>query len=192
VTQTLPLRVRIWLTDRPGWIESCYPSYGDWFVHEKWIMQKMSSAKSFTDPSVWKERTLSQRENLITVHYSSYDEDYDNVGVWTWDAHDKRTPNRTRYSSGSRRLWGDSAFDRGDYGEKGDSDNIGVPRDGGRLEPQKTGDDKFWNPDMGRDKVYPRWRREPPWGAPPGHQSARDQRVHRCAGSDRHWDVNGG
>jgi pullulanase len=144
----------LWLTINRDGLESCYPSYGDLFVHEKWNLQKASSAKTLADPSVWQERKLSKAENLITVHYHRYDEDYDNVGVWTWDAHDKRTPEQNEIFEVGRDDYGPVLqFDRGDYGEKGDSDKIGVlPRLAGDWN-RKDGDDKFWTPDMGPD-VY--------------------------------------
>ena len=167
-TQILPYgEYELWLTiDRDG-LESCYPSYGDWFVHEKWIMQKMSSAKMFTDPSVWKERTLSKRENLITVHYHRYDEDYDNVGVWTWDAHDKRTPEQNEIFEVGRDEYGPVLqFDRSDYGEKGDSDKIGLLARMAGDWNRKDGDDKFWKPDMGQD-VYLVGGENRLWARPP-------------------------
>lgn len=167
-TQTLAYgEYELWLTiDRDG-LESCYPSYGDWFVHEKWVMQKMSSAKILTDPSVWKERTLSKRENLVTVHYHRYDEDYDNVGVWTWDAHDKRTPEQNEIFEVGRDDYGPILqLDRADYGEKGDSDKVGlVARLAGDWN-RKDGDDKFWSPDMGRD-VYLVGGENRTWAQPP-------------------------
>src|ERR1035437_3949604 len=167
-TQTLPYgEYELWLTiDRDG-LESCYPSYGDWFIHEKWVMQKMSSAKMLTDPSVWKERKLLKRENLITVHYHRYDEDYDNVSVWTWDAHFKRTPEQNEIFEVGRDDYGPILqLDRADYGEKGDSDKIGlVARMAGDWN-RKDGDDKFWKPDMGQD-VYLVGGENRAWAQPP-------------------------
>ena len=167
-TQTLPFgEYELWLTiDRDG-LESCYPSYGDRFVQQKWILQKMSFAKKLTDPSVWKERTLSKRENLITVHYHRYDEDYDNVGIWTWDAHDKRTPEQNEIFEVGRDDYGPILqLDHADYGEKGDSDKVGlVARMAGDWN-RKDGDDKFWTPDMGHD-VYLVGGENRIWAQPP-------------------------
>ena len=168
VTQTLPDGdYELWLTINRDGLESCYPSYGDLFVSQKWVMQKMSSAKMLTDPSMWKERKLSKHENLITVHYHRYDEDYDNVSVWTWDAHEKRTPAQNEIFEVGRDDYGPILqFDRADYGEKGDSDKIGlVARMAGDWN-RKDGDDKFWAPDMGHD-VYLVGGENRAWAQPP-------------------------
>ncbi len=167
-TRTLPDgEYELWLTIARDGLESCYPSYGDSFVHQKWILQRMSFAKKLTDPSVWKERTLSKRENLITVHYHRYDEDYDNVGIWTWDAHDKRTPEQNEIFEVGRDNFGPILqFDRADFGEKGDSDKIGlVARLAGDWN-RKDGDDKFWTPDMGHE-VYLVGGENRIWAQPP-------------------------
>ncbi len=152
-TQTLPDgEYELWLTINRDALESCYPSYGDLVVSEKWNLWKAPPLRTLADPSVWKERKLSKRENLITVHYHRYDEDYDNVSVWTWDGHSKRTPEQNELFEVGRDEYGlILQFDRGDYGEKGDSDRIGVlPRMAGDWN-RKDGDDKFWKPDLGSD-----------------------------------------
>lgn len=144
----------LWLTINSDALESCYPSYGDWFVHEKWSLQRMARAKALSDPSVWKERKLSRRENLITVHYHRYDEDYDNVGIWTWDFYFKRTPEQNEIFEVGRDSYGPILqLDRADYGQNGDSDKVGlVPRLAGDWN-RKDGEDRFWRPNMGND-VY--------------------------------------
>ena len=144
----------LWLTINRDNLESCYPSYGDLFVHQKWKLSKTSPALTLTDPSVWKERKLSKPGNLVTVHYHRYDEDYDNVGIWTWDAHDKHTPEQNEIFEVGRDDYGPVLqFDRGDYGETGDSDKIGVLARMAGDWNRKDGDDKFWKPEMGQD-VY--------------------------------------
>src|SRR5579871_1487858 len=116
----------LWLTISGDALESCYPSYGDLFVHEKWNLQRMSRTKVFTDPSVWQERKLSKSSNLITIHYHRYDEDYDNVGIWTWDSYFKRSPDQNESFEVGRDTYGPIfQLDRGDYGTNGDSDKIG-------------------------------------------------------------------
>ena len=157
----------LWLTINRNGLESCYPSYGDPFVKEKWNLRKASSVKTLADPSVWKERKLSKAENLITVHYHRYDEDYDNVGVWTWDAHDKRTPEQNEIFEVGRDEYGPVLqLDRADYGEKGDSDKIGLLARMAGDWNRKDGDDKFWTPDMGRD-VYLIGGENRVWTQPP-------------------------
>ncbi len=157
----------LWVTINRDGFESCYPSYGDLFVSEKWDLRKASPLKTLADPSVWKERKLSKRENLITVHYHRYDEDYDNVSVWTWDAHFKRTPEQNEIFEVGRDEYGPILqFDRGDYGETGDSDRIGVLARMAGDWNRKDGDDKFWKPDMGRD-VYLVGGENRAWAQPP-------------------------
>ena len=117
-TQALPDgEYELWLTINRDGLESCYPSYGELFVRQKWNLQKVSPTMTLSDSSVWKERKLSKPENLITVHYHRYDEDYDNVGVWTWDAHDKRTPEQNEIFEVGRDEYGPILqLDRADYG----------------------------------------------------------------------------
>ena len=153
--QTVPDgEYELWVTINRDALESCYPSYGDLFVHEKWSLEKGMRMKMLTDASLWKERALSKPANLVTVHYHRYDEDYDNVGVWTWDTHFKRTPEQNEIFEVGRDDYGPILqFDRADYGEKGDSDKIGlVARLGGDWN-RKDGEDKAWKPDMGNE-VY--------------------------------------
>ena len=154
-TQSLPDGAcELWLTINRDALESCYPSYGELFVHENWDLRKASPVKTLADPSVWKERKLSKPGNLITVHYHRYDEEYDNVGVWTWDARFKRTPEQNEIFEVGRDDYGPILqLDRGDYGEKGDSDKIGLLARLGGDWHHKDGDDKYWGPDMGRE-VY--------------------------------------
>jgi pullulanase len=144
----------LWLTINRDALQSCYPSYGDWFVHEKWNLSPASAVKTLADPSVWKQRQLSQPGNLITVHYHRYDEDYDNVSVWTWDMHYKRTPEQNEIFEVGRDDYGPILeLDRADYGENGGSDRIGlVARLAGDWN-RKDGDDKLWRADMG-NAVY--------------------------------------
>lgn len=142
----------LWLTiDRDG-LMSCYPSYGDLYVHQTWNLQKATRAKVLADPSVWKEKRLSSPQNLITIHYHRYDEDYDNVGIWTWDGHHKRTPEPNEIFEVGRDDYGPILqIDRGLYGEKGDSEKIGLlPRLAGDWN-RKDGDDKYWRAEMGHE-----------------------------------------
>ncbi len=142
----------LWLTINSDALESCYPSYGDLFVREKWSLQRMARTRALSDASVWKERKLSKRENLITIHYHRYDEDYDNVGIWTWDAYFKRTPEQNEIFEVGRDNYGPILqLDRADYGQKGESDKIGLlVRLAGDWN-RKDGEDEFWRPDMGKE-----------------------------------------
>ncbi len=144
----------LWLTIGRTALESCYPSYGDLFVNQKWTLGRMSRTKVLADPSIWRERTLSKSANLITIHYHRYDENYDNVSIWTWDVYFKRSPEHNEIFEVGRDVYGSILqLDRGDYGLKGDSDKIGLlPRLGGDWN-RKDGGDKFWRADMGNE-VY--------------------------------------
>jgi pullulanase len=142
----------LWLTINRDTLESCYPSYGDLFATDMWKLSKASAVKTLADPSVWKERKLSKHENLITIHYHRYDEDYDNVSVWTWDMHLKRTPQQCELFEVGRDDYGPILqLDRGDYGETGDSDRIGLVARLARDWNRKDGDDKLWRADMGNE-----------------------------------------
>jgi len=142
----------LWATISRDGLESSYPAYGDLFVREKWNLQRMSRTKVLTDPSAWKERKLSRPENLVTIHYHRYDEDYDNVGIWTWDSYFKRSPEENEIFEVGRDTYGPIfQLDRGDYGLQGDSDKIGmVPRLASDWN-RKDGEDKFWRPNMGNE-----------------------------------------
>jgi pullulanase len=142
----------LWLTlDRDN-LHSCYPSFGDVYVHEKWALGKGTRVKTLTNPAAWKEKRLSKPENLFTIHYHRYDEDYVDVGIWTWDGHYKRTPEQNEIHEIGRDDYGlIYQIDRGEYGEKGDSDKIGLLP---RLHASwdfRDGDDKFWRTGMGHE-----------------------------------------
>ena len=157
----------LWLTISRDALESCYPSYGDWFVNQKWTLERMSRTKVLSDPSIWKKRTLSKPGNLVTIHYHRYDEDYDNVSIWTWDASFKRSPEQNEIFEIGRDTYGSILqLDRGDYGLKGDSDKIGLlPRLRGDWN-RKDGEDKFWRADMGNE-VYLIGGKDKMWAQPP-------------------------
>jgi len=158
----------LWLTIGRDALESCYPSYGDLFVNQKWTLERMSRTKVLADPSIWKERTLSRPANLITIHYHRYDEDYDNVSIWTWDAYFKRSPEQNEILEVGRDTYGSILqLDRAAYGLKGDSDKIGLlPRLAGDWNRKDGGGDKFWRTDMGNE-VYLIGDKGQVWAHPP-------------------------
>jgi pullulanase len=142
----------LWLTlDRDGLL-SIHPSFGDLYVRRKWNFQQTANRLRLPEPSAWSEKRLSRPANLITIHYRRYDEDYDDVGIWTWDAYQKRTPEQNEIFEVGRDDYGlVFQLDRGEYGEKGDTDKIGLlPRLGASWE-RKDGDDKFWRAAMGNE-----------------------------------------
>jgi hypothetical protein len=111
------------------------------------------------DITAWKLKKLPKPEDVITVHYHRYDEDYDDVGIWTWDETKKHTPEPNEIYEVGRDDYGlIFQIDHGEYGlprsergEHGDSDNIGLLPRLGLSWDRKDGDDKFWRPDMGKD-----------------------------------------
>ena len=107
--------------------ESCYPGFGDWFVRDAWDLHDATRARRVGgDELPWRRRELSAPGNRVTIHYHRYDADYDNVGIWTWDAYYARTP-------ADQELWpvGEDAFglifelDRAEYGAPGPGERIG-------------------------------------------------------------------
>lgn len=139
----------LWLVlDRDN-LHSCYPSIGDLYVREKWALGKGARVRALTDPAFWKEKRLSKPENLITIHYRRYDEDYGDVGIWTWDGYYKRTPEQNEIFEVGRDEYGlVYQIDRAEYG---DSDKIGLlPRLHASWD-YRDGDDKFWHAGMGHE-----------------------------------------
>jgi pullulanase len=140
----------LWLViDRDGW-QACHPSFGDLYLRDTWQWPKASHVIRCDNPTAWKARGFSHPESVVTIHYHRYDEDYDDVGIWSWDANYKKSPEQNELLEVGRDDYGlVFQLDRADYG----SDKIGlVPR----LHADwnyKDGDDKFWTPDLGQE-VY--------------------------------------
>jgi pullulanase len=139
----------LWMTINRDELESVHPSFGDLYVREKWLVGRGARAKALTDSTAWKERALSKPENRITIHYRRYDEDYADVGIWTWDGHYKKTPEQNEIYEVARDDYGlIFEIDRGEYG---DSDQIGLlPRLHASWDG-RDGDDKFWRAAMGAE-----------------------------------------
>lgn len=139
----------LWMTiDRDG-MPAAHPSFGDLYVRQKWLVGRGARAKALTDASVWQERKLSKPENLVTIHYRRYDEDYADAGIWTWDGHYKKTPEQNEIYEVARDDYGlVFEIDRAEYG---DSDQIGLlPRLHASWDG-RDGDDKFWRAGMGNE-----------------------------------------
>ncbi|NQU09982.1 type I pullulanase [bacterium] len=143
----------LWLTlDTDGWL-SCYPGFGDWSIHQAWSLTAPAPQLIIDDPSLWQQRTLSRPENLITFHYHRYDEDYDHVGLWSWDALHRRSPAQNELFEIGRDEFGlVYQMDRADYGPvEAPATRIGlVPRQHGDWD-RKDGEDKFWTPKLGQE-----------------------------------------
>lgn len=157
----------LWITiDRDG-LESCYPSFGDWYVHVPWELSRANPHKRLVDPAVWRVRTLSRPENLITIHYHRYDQDYDNVGIWTWDAAYERTPQPNEVFEVGRDEYGlIFQIDRGEYGRDGRATSIGLlPRLAGDWN-RKDGENRYWKVEHGNE-IWLISSRHQVWSAPP-------------------------
>ena len=140
----------LWVViDRDG-VQACHPSFGDTYLRDTWQWPKTDRVVRYDNPAAWKTKTLSRPENLVTVHYRRYDEDYNDVGIWSWDANYKKSPEQNELLEVGRDDFGlVFQLDRSEYG----SDKIGlVPRLHADWS-QKDGADKFWTPDMGQE-VY--------------------------------------
>ncbi len=166
----------LWVViDRDG-LAACHPSFGDWCLRDTW-----PKSGRYDDPAAWKQKPPAQPENLVTIHYHRYDEDYDDVGIWSWDANYKKSPEQNELLEVGRDDFGlVFQLDGSEYG----SDKIGlVPRLHADWS-QKDGDDKFWTPDMGKE-VYLVGTKEKIWTAKPdikpqvvaAHIDARDRLV---------------
>ena len=142
----------LWVTiDRDG-MQSCYPSFGDYFIHAPWEFTTDAPLKKLLDAGVWQERKLSQPGNLVTIHYHRYDADYDNVGIWTWDAAYKRSPEPNELFEVG---WDDFGvvfqLDRGAYGLPGTQPEIGLlPRLAGDWN-RKEGENRYWKSTLGNE-----------------------------------------
>jgi hypothetical protein len=142
----------LWLViDRDGW-QACHPSFGDWYLRDTWQWPKVGRTLLYDDPTAWKLKRLEHPDNLITIHYHRYDEDYDDAGIWTWDENKQKSPEQNELFEVGRDDFGlVFQMDRGEYGLKGDSDKIGMlPRLHASWD-QKDGEDRFWRPDMGKE-----------------------------------------
>lgn len=158
----------LWITlDRDGWL-SCYPGFGDLAQRVPWEITGAAPTLTLADPARWQERKLSAPANLLTIHYHRYDDDYDDVGLWTWDSEFKRTPAENELFEVGRDDYGlVFQLDRGLYGNAAHGPHrIGLlPRlasDWGR----KDGEDRYWTPDLG-DSVHLIGTRNQIWGPRP-------------------------
>jgi pullulanase len=140
--------------------QSFHPSFGDRFCQIV-LDGDPRPAVLRVEADAWKVRTLTEPENLLTIHYHRFDGDTPSVGIWTWDEGLRRRPEQQEIFAVGRDAYGlIFQLDVGDYGKPGD--RIGMlPRMNGDW-GQKDGGDRFWSPDMGqtvylvqgRDQVY--------------------------------------
>ena len=147
-----PAEYVLWLTIHRDAFRSCYPGFGDMFAIGSWRPGAPPYVIRVTNPALWKEKKLSQPDNLVTIHYHRYDEEYDDAGLWTWDAAQKLSPQQNEIFEAGRDEFGlIFQLDRAEYGIDGNAEKIGLlPRVGGDWKG-KDGGDKFWTPALGRE-----------------------------------------
>lgn len=89
---------------------------------------------------------------VITIHYHRYEGDYPTVGIWTWDATGRKSPDEQEIFPEGKDDYGlvfklNPEKYGGDYQEK----KIGLLPRLNKNWDQKDGGDRFWTPDMGCD-----------------------------------------
>ena len=141
----------LWATlDRDG-LESWYPGFMDLYIHESWYFHE-GPWKQFTDPSIWKEKQLSNPSNHLRIHYHRYGGYYDGIGLWTWNDNSEVPPTEI-FEIGRDEFGLIFDLDKADYGDDVDSLRIGIlPRRGGDWS-LKEDDNKYWDSSLGNE-VY--------------------------------------
>lgn len=141
----------LWVTlDRDG-LESWYPGFTDLFIREPWYFNE-GPWKQFNDPSIWKEKQLSNPSNRLRVHYHRYGGYYDGIGLWTWNPADDAHPLEV-YEIGYDEFGLIFDLDKADYGKDMDNLRIGIlPRRGGDWS-LKEDENKVWDASFGSE-VY--------------------------------------
>ncbi len=141
----------LWVTlDRDG-LESWYPGFMDWYIHEAWQFRD-GPWKQFTDPSVWKEKQLTDPSHRLRIHYHRYGGYYDGIGLWTWNDNSDVPPVEI-FEVGRDEFGLIFDLDKADYGEDVDSLRIGIlPRRGGDWS-LKEDENKYWDRSLGNE-VY--------------------------------------
>ncbi len=131
-----------------------YAAFGDYY-HIEQALTATRLPKLYLPASVsWYQRELSDESNLLTIHYLNYSGNYDNVGLWTWDAYQQRMPRHLEvFPSGSGEFGLVFQIDTAKYGIPSNPLRIGIaPRLRGDWK-HKDGEDRFWTPAMG-NTVY--------------------------------------
>jgi pullulanase len=100
----------------------------------------------------WMRLPVSKPGNRIIVHYHRNDGEYTGIGLWTFDATQKRSPQQNEFSpAGSDDFGVVFVLDRAQYGAKGDSDKIGLIPRVDKDWKRKDGGDKIWKPELGNE-----------------------------------------
>ena len=100
----------------------------------------------------WMRLPVSKPGNRIIVHYHRNDGEYAGIGLWTFDATQKHSPQQNEFSPAGRDDFGVVfVLDRAQYGAKGDSDKIGLIPRVDKDWKRKDGGDKIWKPELGNE-----------------------------------------
>ena len=131
--------------------ESCVASFGDLFQQVSFEVHD-GNATVVLGRAAWQERTLTAPDNLLTIHYHRFEENYNGAGLWTWDEHRTRMPAQQETFTVGQDAYGVVfQLDIGLYGAKGERIGL-LPR----LHSDwsfKDGPDRYWAPALGRE-VY--------------------------------------
>lgn len=104
---------------------------------------------------------------MIIVHYHSFENNYADLRLWTWDGYQARSPkNNDLRPVGHDDFGAIFHIDRSQYGLNGDCDRIGlIPRLGDDWR-HKDGGDRFWTPTLGNE-IYLVSQRQEIWNHKP-------------------------
>ncbi len=141
----------LWVTLDQDGFESWYPGFSDLYIHDSWHLHD-GPWKQFTDPSLWKEKQLSNPDNRLRIHYHRYGGYYEGIGFWTWNPNSDVPPIEI-FEIG----WDDFGLifelDKANYSDGTGNLRIGIlPRRGGDWS-LKEDDNKYWEPGFGSE-VY--------------------------------------
>lgn len=131
--------------------ESHVASFGDLYQQVSFEVHNGNAAVVLLR-AAWQERTLTAPDNLLTIHYHRFEEDYDGAGLWIWDEHRTRMPEQQEtFAVGLDAFGAVFQLDTGLYGAA--TDRIGLLP---RLHSDwrfKDDPDRYWAPALGRE-VY--------------------------------------
>ena len=102
------------------------------------------------EAKTWSDIPVARPEDRVTIHYHRQGNDYDEAGLWTWDASvQKQTPASNELTAIGRNSFGVVfQLDRAKYGG---SERIGLIPRLAHSWNNKDGGDKIWTPALGNE-----------------------------------------